>query len=310
MAGLITTASHPKALWPGVKQWWGQTYDEHQVEYTDLFDSETSTQNYEEDVQLTGFGLVQQKPEGSGVLYDSEVQGFTTRYTHVAYALGYIVTKEELDDNLYETVSRKRAAALAMSFRQTKENVAANVYNRAFNTSYVGGDGATLIASAGGGGSTSHPNVAGGTWTNGVATASDLSEAALEQAVIDIAGYRDDRGLLIAAKPQQLVIPYQQQFEAHRILGANGRVGTDLNDPNAIKDMSIFKDVTVNHYLTDADAWFIRTDVKDGMKYFERRADQFEMDNDFDTENAKFKATARYSFGWSDPRCIYGSPGA
>jgi len=202
----------------------------------------------------------------------------------------------------YDVVGKRKAQGLARSMRQTKEIVGANVYNRAFAT-YTGGDGKVLLAS-------DHPNVAGGTFSNIIGTAADISEAALEQAVIDIAGFRDDRGLLIAAKPRKLVIPYQLQFEAKRILGSDGRVGTDLNDPNAIKEMGIFGEVVTNHYLTDADAWFILTDVKEGLKYFERRGDQFEMDNDFDTENAKFKATARYSFGWSDPRAIYGSAGA
>ena len=310
MSAIITSSSFAKLLWPGLNSIYGKEYNDYPVEWEQLFEKNTSDKAYEEDLGLSSFGLASVKSEGAPIVYDTERQGFTSRYNHVVYALGFIITREIYEDDQYGKVGAQKAKALARSMRQTKEINGANVYNRAFNTSYVGGDGATLVASAGGGGSTSHPNVAGGTWTNGVATASDLSEAALEQAVIDIAGYRDDRGLLIAAKPQQLVIPYQQQFEAHRILGANGRVGTDLNDPNAIKDMSIFKDVVVNHYFTDSDAWFVLTDVKDGMKYFERRADQFEMDNDFDTENAKFKATARYSFGWSDPRCIYGSPGA
>ena len=173
MAGIISTSSHPKALWPGIKAWWGQTYNEHPEEYIDLFDKDTSNQNYEEDVQLTGFGLVPVKSEGSGVQYDSEVQGFVTRYTHIAYAMGYIVTKEEMDDNLYEQVSKKRAAALAMSFRQTKENIAANVYNRAFNSTYKGGDGVELC-------STAHTNTTGGTWANKPAVDADLSEAALK----------------------------------------------------------------------------------------------------------------------------------
>ena len=207
------------------------------------------------------------------------------------------------EDDQYGKVGAQKAKALARSMRHTKEIVGANIYNRAQTAGYTGGDGVTLL-------NASHPNVAGGTFSNVIATAADLSEAALEQAVIDIAGFRDDRGLLIAAKPTQLVIPYQLQFEAARILTSDGRVGTDLNDPNVLKDMGLFSNVTINHYLTDADAWFIRTNVKDGIKYFERRGDAFEMDNDFDTENAKFKATARYSFGWSDPRSIYGSAGA
>ena len=219
------------------------------------------------------------------------------------YALGFIITREIYEDDQYGKVGAQKAKALARSMRQTKEIVGANVYNRAFDSNFVGGDGKSMIAS-------DHPNVAGGTGSNIIATAADLSEAALEQAVIDIAGFRDDRGLLIAAKPEKLVVPYQQTFEVKRILGADGRVGTDLNDPNVLKDMGLFGEVAINHYLTDPDAWFIITNVKDGVKYFERRADQFEMDNDFDTENAKFKATARYSFGWSDWRGVYGSAGA
>ena len=176
MSGVINTSSHPKALWPGVKAWWGQTYDEHETEYTSLFDSDSSNKNYEEDVQLSGFGLAPRKSEGAGVSYDSEIQGFTTRYTHVAYALGYIVTKEEMDDNLYLEISKKRAAALAMSFRQTKENVGANVYNRAFNSTYKGGDGVELC-------STSHVNITGGTYANKPTVDADLSEASLEDAI-------------------------------------------------------------------------------------------------------------------------------
>ena len=237
-------------------------------------------------------------------------QGFTSRYQHVTYGLGFIVTREAFDDDLYDVVAKKKAQSLAFSMRQTKEIIAANVYNRAFNTSYVGGDGATLVASAGGGGSSSAPNVAGGTYTNGVSAAADLSEAALEQACIDIADFKNDRGLKIAVRPRKLIIPKEQMFEANRILKTDGRVGTDLNDINAIKTMGMIPEIVVNHYLTDTDAWFILTDVKDGLKYFERRADEFTMDEDFDTENAKYKATARYSFGWTDRRGIYGSPGA
>ena len=310
MSGVITSSSFAKLLWPGLNAVYGKAYNDYPEEWSKLFEKNTSDRAYEEDLGLSSFGLAAVKNEGAPISYDTERQGFTSRYNHVVYALGFIITREIYEDDQYGKVGAQKAKALARSLRQTKEIVGANVYNRAFNTSYVGGDGATLIASAGGGGSSSHPNVAGGSFTNGVATAADLSEAALEQAVIDIAGFRDDRGLLIAAKPRKLVIPYQQQFEAARILGADGRVGTDLNDPNVLKDKGIFSEVVVNHYLTDPDAWFVLTDVQDGLKYFERRADQFEMDNDFDTENAKFKASSRYSFGWTDPRGIYGSPGA
>ena len=303
MSGIITSSSFAKLLWPGLNSIYGKEYADYPVEWDKLFEKNSSDRAYEEDLGLSSFGLAAVKNEGAPIQYDTERQGFTSRYNHVVYALGFIVTREIFEDDQYGKVGAQKAKALARSMRQTKEIVGANIYNRAFDSTYKGGDGVELI-------SASHPNVAGGVFSNKIATAADLSEAALEQAVIDIAGFRDDRGLLIAARPQQLVIPYQQTFEVKRILGADGRVGTDLNDPNVLKDMGLFSNVTINHYLTDADAWFIRTNVKDGVKYFERRGDAFEMDNDFDTENAKFKATARYSFGWSDPRSIYGSAGA
>lgn len=219
------------------------------------------------------------------------------------YALGFVITREIMEDDQYDVVGQRKAQGLAFSMRQTKEIVAANVYNRAFNSSYVGGDGVQLLA-------TTHPNFAGGTWSNKLSTDADLSEAALEQAMIDIAGFTNDRGLLISVRPKTLVIPRQSIFEAKRLTAPDGRPGVDTNDVNALKSLGMVPEVVVNHYLNDPDAWFIRTDVPHGMKYFERRADAFEMDNDFDTENAKFKATARYSFGWTDPRGLYGSQGA
>lgn len=301
--GIITSGSFAKALWPGVNAWYGKSYNDYAPEWDKLFEHNKSSKAFEEDVGLSSLGLAAVKAEGAPITYDSERQGFTTRYQHVVYALGFVITREIFEDDQYDIVGKKKANALARSMRQTKEIVAANVYNRATTSGYTGGDGIVML-------SASHVNVAGGTYSNILGTASDLSEAALEQACIDIEGFTDDRGLLIAAKPKQLIIPRQLRFEAYRILKADGRVGTELNDPNAIKSLGLFGEPTVNHYLTDADAWFIRTDVPDGMKYFERRGDQFEMDNDFDTENAKFKATARYSFGWSDPRGIYGSMGA
>ena len=309
MSGVITTSSFAKSLWPGVNTWYGQAYAEYPVEWDKLFEKNTSRRAFEEDVGTSGLGLAVVKDQAGAITYDSMRQGFTSRYQHVTYGLGFIVTREAFDDDMYDVVAKKKAQSLAFSMRQTKEIIGANVYNRAFNTSYVGGDGATLIASAGGGGSTSAPNVAGGTYTNGVAAAVDLSEAALEQACIDIAGTLNDRGLKIAVRPRKLIIPKELMFEANRILKTDGRVGTDLNDINAVKTMGMIPEVVVNHYLTDTDAWFILTDVKDGLKYFERRADEFTMDEDFDTENAKYKATARYSFGWTDRRAIYGSPG-
>ena len=301
--GVITTSSFAKALWPGVNAWYGKAYNDYSTEWDKLFEKNTSKKAYEEDVGLTGFGLARVKAEGAPIEYDSERQGFTTRYNHVVYALGFIVTREMFEDDQYDVVGQRKAKGLARSMRQTKEIIGANIYNRAFNSAYTGGDGKELIA-------TDHPNVTGGTWSNELATASDLSEAALEQAAIDIYAFTDDRGLLIAAKPKKLVIASGNQFEAARILTADGRTGTDSNDQNILKNKGIIPETIVNHYLTDTDAWFVLTDIQDGLKYFERRGDAFEMDNDFDTENAKFKATARYSFGWTDPRGIYGSPGA
>lgn len=306
---VINTSSFAKALWPGVNTWWGNAYNQYPVEWDKLFEKHTSRKAFEEDVGTSHFGLAVAKSEGQPVTYDSARQGFTSRYQHVVYGLGFIITREAFDDDQYDVVGKLKAEALAFSMRQTKEIVAANIYNRAFNSSYLGGDGATLVASAGGGGSSTHANVAGGTYTNGVATAVDLSEAALEQACIDIADFKNDRGLKIAVRPRKLVIPKELMFEAHRILKTDGQVYSADNTLNAIKTMGMIPEVVVNHYLTDTDAWFILTDVKNGLKYFERDGDEFTMDEDWDTENAKYKARARYSFGWTDPRGIYASPG-
>lgn len=310
--GIVTQSSFAKALWPGVNTWWGQAYSEYPVEWDKLFEKHTSRRAFEEDVGTSLFGLAVRKDEGAPVTFDTMRQGFTNRYNHVVYALGFIITREAYEDDQYDIVGKKKAQSLAFSFRQTKEIVAANVYNRAFNSAFTGGDGASLIASAGSataGGSAFAPNIAGGTYTNGPAAAVDLSEAALEQAVIDIADFKNDRGLKIAVRPKRLVIPKELMFEASRILKTVGRPGTDLNDINAIQTMGLIPEIVVNHYLTDPDAWFILTDARDGLKYFERRGDEFGMDEDFDTENAKYKATSRYSFGWTDRRAIYGSPG-
>ena len=303
MAGIITTASHPKALWPGIKAWWGQVYDEHKEEYSQLFDSDTSSMNYEEDVQLTGFGLAPVKSEGSGVSYDSEIQGFTTRYTHIAYALGYIVTKEELDDNLYEQVSRRRSAALAMSFRQTKENVGANIYNRAFNGTYLGGDGVALCA-------TNHPNTSGGTFANKPSVDADLSEASLEDALTAIMGFQNDRGLLINVMPRSLVVARQNWWNANRIMKSAYTPTTANNAVNVLVATNALPEgIVMNHYLTSPNAWFVRTNIQNGLKYYSRVGIQFDQDNDFDTMNAKAKGYERYSFGWTDPRAIYGVNG-
>jgi len=299
----INTSSFAKALWPGVNAWYGKEYNEYPVEYKDLFETFTSKRAWEEDVGVSSFGLAIAKPEGTSIQYDTERQAFTTRYTPVVYALGFTITREVVDDDQYDIVGQRKAQGLAFSMRQTKEVVAANVYNRYSTAGYTGGDGKTLLA-------TDHPNLAGGQQSNLLGTASDLSEAALEQACIDIAGFTNDRGLLIAVRPKTLIIPRQYMFEAKRILHSDGRVASSDNDLNALKTLGVIPQVVTNHYLTDVDAWFIRTDAKHGMKYFERRADEFGMDNDFDTENAKYKATSRYAFGWTDWRGLFGSGGA
>lgn len=302
MAGIIGTGSFPKALAPGVKAWYGRAYNDYKTQWEALFDKSSSDRAWEEIVGTVSLGLAVVKPEGTPITYDTEQQGFTSRFQHVKYGLGFVITKEMMDDDQYMLVGERRAKALARSMRHTKEIVAANVYNRAFNSSYVGGDGKEMIA-------TDHPNVSGGTWSNELATAADLSEAALEQAVLDIQAFTDDRGLLIACTTKSLIIHRNSTFEAERILKTDGRVGTADNDLNALKTLGFIPKVVINQFLTDADAWFLRTG-EDGLHYFERQGDDFGQDNDFDTENAKFKATARYSFGWSDPRAIYGTPGA
>jgi hypothetical protein len=299
----INSSSFAKALWPGVYDWYGKAYDEHQPEYPYLFDIERSRRAYEEIVGITSFGLAGIKPEGQGVQYDDESQAFVTRFQPVVYALGFIVTREAVSDDLYDVVAKRRSESLAFSLRQTKEIVTANVYNRAFNSSFTGGDGKELLA-------TDHPHFAGGTWANELTTASDLSEAAIEQACIDIMKHTDDRGLRIGVQPQSLHVPVDLTFEVQRILGGEYRPGTANNDINVLNHMGKFKGgIHVNHYFDDAKAWFIRTNVK-GMYLFQNWDMEFSIDNDFDTENAKYKALERYVPGWSDPLTLFGSPGA
>ena len=305
--GVITTNNFAKDLIPGVKTWFGQKYKEYPIEYLDIFEKMNSTRAFEEEVGVTGFGLAAIKNEGTGIAYDEQEQGFVSRYTHVTYGLGFIITREMYEDGIAVTVALRRANSLAFSIRQTKEIVGANILNRAFTAAYTMGsnsDGKELCA-------TDHPNKAGGTWRNELSTPADLSESALEQACIDIAGFTTDKGLTIAIRPKALIIPQALEFDAYRILESIGQSGTANNDINALRSSGKFpQGIIVNHYLTDTDAWFIKTDCPDGLKYMERRADSFGTENDFDTENAKFKATFRGSFGWSDPRGIFGSPGA
>lgn len=303
MSGVITTGTIPKALWPGMHAFWGRFYKEHTQEWSEIFDEEKSSKAYEEDQEVTGFGYAPVKLQGESINFDSESAGPSSRYTHVVYGLGFIVTREEMDDNQYVAVSKRRTRALAFSMRQTEETVGANVINRAFNSSYVGGDGKELLA-------TDHPTVSG-VQSNELATAADMSEAAIEDLVIQIMDARNSRGLKVAVMPKKLIVPSAYAFEAQRILRSTLRVGTANNDINAIKSMGIFPDgYAVNHYLTDADAWFVKTNVPNGLTRFTRRATEFGKDSDFDTENVKAKATSRFSLGWSDWRCMYGSPGA
>lgn len=302
MAGVINTSSHPKALWPGVKAWWGKTYNDFQTEYTELFDVQSSDKAYEEIVQIIGFGVVPVKAQGASITYDSEVQGPVTRFTHVAYASGYIVTHEELADNLYTEVSNTRASALARSFRQTKERVAAGVYNRATTSGYVGGDGVVLL-------STAHPNTSGGTFSNKLAVDADLSEAALEDLTIQIMQATDDRGLTINLMPKSLIVAPANFYNAHRILDTPYQVDTANNNINVLKANGVIPKLVVNHYLTDSDAWFIRTDCPNGMLFFDREPIRFDQDNDFDTMNAKAAGYERYSCGWGDARALFGSTG-
>lgn len=302
-AGVINTGLHPKLLWPGVHAIWGQTYNEYPTEYVDLFDQLSSEQAYEEDYQVTGFGLAPIKAEGAPVSYDSEIGGIVSRYVHIAYALGYIVTHEELKDNLYETVSNRRAKRNAISMHQTIENVAANVYNRAFNSSYTFGDGKELC-------STSHPFVLGGTGSNKLSPDADLSEAALEDLTIQIMGITDDKGLLFRIMPMSLHIARQEWYNANRIMKSVLQSGNGNNDINVLRATNAFPGgIKVNHYFTNAHAWFIRTNCPNGIQMFWREKPYFDQDNDFDTMNAKAKSYMRFSVGVSDWRAVFGSNG-
>lgn len=299
----ITTGNHPKSLWPGVKAFFGKTYAEKPMVCDMVFSKMTSDKAYEEVVEETGFGLAPVKSEGNAVSYDTDTQGYVTRFTNVTYGLGAIVTREAIEDNQYESVATRKAAKLARSMRQTKENVHANVLNRAFNNAFVGGDGVELLA-------TNHPTLAGNQ-SNELAVAADLSEAALEDLLILIRQARDSRGLRIQLEGQKLIVPAASAFEATRIVSSVNQSGTANNDINAMKAMGMLPGgICVWDYLTDDDAFFITTDAPEGLMSFQRRGLALTQDNDFDTENARMKATERYSVGWADWRGVYGSPGA
>jgi hypothetical protein len=302
MAGVILTSTHPKALWPGIHAWWGRQYALHPVEFTDLYETDFSEKAYEEEVEITGFGLAPAKPEGTSIPYDSETQGTVTRYTHIAYALGYQVSYEEMQDNLYETVSKRRAQALAFSMAQTKENIAALLFNRAVNSAFTLADGQPAL-------SASHPSL-NGPQSNLLTTSSDLSEASIEDLCIQIENTTNNRGMKISNKPQCLHVAPANFFEASRILNSVLQNDTSNNGINVLKASSVFpKGYKVNHYFTSATAWFIRTNIPRGLLYLEREKISFDQDNDFDTRNAKARAYERYSFGMSDWRQLFGTPG-
>ena len=300
----ISRAQLVKELEPGLNALFGLEYKRYENEAGQIFDNESSDRAFEEEVMLSGFGTADVKPEGSGVQYDDAQETYTARYTHETVALAFALTEEAIEDNLYDRISSRYTKALARSMATSKQVKGANVLINAFAASgYNGGDGESLCVNA-------HPTL-NGNQSNIPSTATDLSETSLEQALIDIAGYQDERGLKIAAQGQKMIIPKELQFTAERIMKSQGRVGTADNDINAIKNMGMVpQGFTVNHYLTDTDAWFIKTDVPNGMKHFVRAPLKTAMEGDFDTGNVRYKARERYSFGWSDWRGIYGNQGA
>lgn len=299
----ISRAQLVKELEPGLNALFGLEYQNYENEHAEIYDIETSDRAFEEEVMLSGFGEAPVKTEGAGVAYDNAQEVFTARYTHETIALGFSLTEEAVEDNLYDRLAARYTKALARSMAQTKQIKAAAVLNGAFTTS-IGGDGVALC-------STSHPTLSGPNLANKLATPADLSETALEQMLIDIAAFTDERGLKIAVRGLKLIIPKELQFTADRILKSTLRVGTADNDINAIKNMGMVpQGYTVNHFLTDPEAYFIKTDAPNGMKMFQRVAIKTNFEGDFDTGNVRYKARERYSFGFSDPRGIFGSEGA
>jgi hypothetical protein len=299
----ISRAQALKELLPGLNALFGLEYKKYENEHTEIYDTESSERSFEEEQKLSGFGAAPVKSEGSAITYDNAQESFTARYTHETVAMGFAITEEAMEDNLYDSLSARYTKALARAMAYTKQVKAASLLNTGF-TSFYSGDGVTLF-------STAHPTVSGTTNSNRPAVDVDLNETALEQAVIDIAAFKDERGLLIAARPRKLIVPPSLMFVATRLLETDGRVGTADNDLNALRSNgSIPGGYAVNHYFTDTDAWFLTTDVPNGMKHFERTAMTTAMDGDFDTGNVRYKARERYSFGVSDPLGIYGCPGA
>jgi len=299
----ISRSQLVKELEPGLNALFGLEYKNYANEHEEIFSKENSDRAFEEEVMLSGFGNAGVKPEGQSINYDAATETFTARYTHETLALAFSITEEAIEDNLYDRLASRYTKALARSMANAKQVKAANVLNRAFNSSYTGGDGLELC-------STAHVIVSG-TEQNELSTAADLNETSLEQAMIDIAALTDERGLKIAAKGMKMIVPSALQFTAERLMKSTQRVGTADNDINAVVSMGMIpQGYTVNHYLTDTDAWFIKTDVPNGLKHFVRAPIKTAMEGDFDSGNVRYKARERYSFGWSDWRGIFGSPGA
>ena len=300
----ISRAQLLKELLPGLNALFGLEYARYGEEHKEIYETETSERSFEEETKLSGFSAAPVKNEGQAIQYDNGQEAWTTRYNHETIALGFSITEEAIEDNLYDSLSGRYTKALARGMSYTKQVKAAAVVNNGFNSAYVGGDGVSLFNSA-------HPLVNGGTNSNTPTTQVDLNETSLEAAVIQIAGWTDERGLLIAARPKKMIIPPTLMFVAKRLLDTELRVATNNNDINAIKQMgAIPEGYTVNHFLTDPNAWFLTTDVPNGMKHFERTPLSQSMDGDFDTGNVRYKARERYSFGWSDPLGIWGSSGS
>jgi hypothetical protein len=300
----ISRAQLLKELLPGLNALFGLSYATYQEEHKEIYETETSERSFEEETKLSGFSAAPVKNEGSAIAYDNGQEAWTARYNHETIAMGFSVTEEAIEDNLYDSLSARYTKALARAMAYTKQVKAAYVLNQAFNTTVTYGDGVSLC-------NTAHPLISGGTNSNRPTTGADLNETSLENAVIQIAGWTDERGLLIAAKPKKLVVPPSLRFVATRLLETELRVGTTDNDINALKNNgSIAEGYCVNHYLTDTNAWFLTTDVPNGLKHFVRTPMATGMDGDFDTGNVRYKARERYSFGASDPLGIFGSPGS
>lgn len=300
----ISRAQMLKELIPGLNALFGLEYKKYAEEHTEIYETESSDRSFEEETKLSGFGAAPVKAEGAAMAYDNAQEAYTSRYVHETIVLGFSITEEAMEDNLYASLGARYTKALARAMAHTKQVKAASILNNGFSGSFPGGDGVALFA-------TNHPLVGGGTNANRPTTGADLNETSLENAVIQISQWTDERGLLIAARPVKMIVPPQLMFVAERLMKTDGRVGTADNDINALKNMgAIPQGYTVNHYLTDTNAWFLKTDVPNGLKHFRRVAMKTGTDGDFDTGNMRYKARERYSFGFSDPLGMWASPGA